>query len=100
MKKIGYVLSGGGARGFADLGVLKMLEEIGIRPYAIAGTSVGAVIGALYASGKTAEEILQLMKANKYFGWSNISWLKKGLFSMDVLSKLLNDTIGQNDFTL
>lgn len=99
MKKIGYVLSGGGARGFAHLGVLKLLEEIGIRPYAIAGTSVGAVIGALYASGKTAEEILQLMKANKYFGWGNIAWLKKGLFSMDVLSKLLNDTIGQNDFT-
>ena len=54
MKKIGYVLSGGGARGFAHLGVLKLLEEIAIRPYAIAGTSVGAVVGALYASGKTA----------------------------------------------
>lgn len=77
---------------------MKLLEEIGIKPYAIAGTSVGAVIGALYASGKTAEEILQLMKTNKYFGWSNIAWLEKGLFSMNVLRKLLNDTIGRNDF--
>ena len=56
MKRIGYVLSGEGARGFAHLGVLKLLQEIGIRPYAIAGTSVGTVVGALYASGKTAEE--------------------------------------------
>jgi NTE family protein len=98
MKKIGYALSGGGARGFAHLGVLKMLDEIGIKPYAISGTSVGAVIGALYASGKTVEDIMELMTANKYFGWGNISWLKKGLFSMDVLSRLLKDTIGQNDF--
>lgn len=98
MNKIGYVLSGGGARGFAHLGVLKLLEELHIKPYAIAGTSAGAIAGALYAAGKSPEEILELMKNNIFFGWSNIAWRKKGFFSMQVLEKLLKDIIGKNDF--
>ncbi|MES1218459.1 MAG: patatin-like phospholipase family protein, partial [Bacteroidota bacterium] len=98
MEKIGYVLSGGGVRGFAHLGVLKLLEELEIKPYAIAGTSAGANTGALYASGKTAEEILKLMKSNDYFGWSNLLWRKKGFFSMNVLKKLLKNSIGENNF--
>lgn len=97
-KKIGYVLSGGGARGFAHLGVIKLLEELGIKPYAIAGTSAGAITGALYAAGKSPDEILQLMKRNNYFGWSNILWRSKGFFSMTLMYKLLADAIGKNDF--
>jgi NTE family protein len=98
MNKIGYVLSGGGARGFAHLGVLKLLEELGIKPYAIAGTSAGAIAGALYAAGKKPEEILQMMKNNKYFGWSNIAWNKEGIFSMDVLEEMLKEVIPNNNF--
>jgi len=98
MQKIGYVLSGGGARGFAHLGVIKLLEEIGIKPYAIAGASVGAVMGALYASGKNSAEVLDILKNNKFFSWSNLSVLKKGFFSMDVLKKILQDNIKKNDF--
>ena len=49
--KVGLVLSGGAARGLAHIGVLKALEEQGVRIDAIAGTSMGAVIGGLYASG-------------------------------------------------
>lgn len=71
MKKFGYVFSGGGVRGFAHLGLIKLLEELGIKPYAIAGTSAGAVIGALYAAGKTLLEILQIMKNNNYFRLNN-----------------------------
>ena len=97
MKKIGYVLSGGGARGFAHLGVIKLLEEIGFRPFALAGTSVGAVAGALYAAGKKPEEILELMK-KRYLAWRNISWKAGGFFSMDVLKKILEDAIGENNF--
>lgn len=98
MKKIGYVFSGGGARGFAHLGVLKLLEELAIRPYAIAGTSAGAIAGALYAAGKKSKDILELMKKNTYFGWNNIAWRKKGFFTMEALSKLLKDAIPKNDF--
>ena len=55
--KIGLVLSGGAARGLAHVGVLKALEEQGIRVDAIAGTSMGAVIGGLYASGYKIDEL-------------------------------------------
>ncbi len=53
----GIALGGGGARGFAHIGVLKILEAEGIQPCLIAGTSMGAVIAALYASGMSAREI-------------------------------------------
>lgn len=58
--KIGLVLSGGAARGLAHVGVLKALEEQGIRIDAIAGTSMGAVIGGLYASGYKIDELEKL----------------------------------------
>jgi NTE family protein len=59
--RIGLVLSGGGARGVAHIGVLKVLEEQRIPIDAIAGTSMGAVVGGLYASGLTAKEIEGIM---------------------------------------
>jgi NTE family protein len=55
--RIGLVLSGGGARGLAHVGVLKVLEEQHIRIDAVAGTSMGAIVGGLYASGMSADEI-------------------------------------------
>lgn len=60
--RIGLVLSGGGARGLAHVGVLQALEEQHIPVDAIAGTSMGAVVGGLYASGKTAAEIDKFMR--------------------------------------
>lgn len=59
-KGLGYALSGGGARGYAHIGILKVLEENGIYPDYITGTSIGAIIGGLYAQGYTADEIGQL----------------------------------------
>ncbi|WP_263147547.1 patatin-like phospholipase family protein [Pseudomonas sp. RIT-PI-AD] len=58
--KIGLVLSGGAARGLAHIGVLKALEEQGVRIDAIAGTSMGAVVGGLYASGYRVDELEKL----------------------------------------
>ncbi|WP_339845995.1 patatin-like phospholipase family protein [Dokdonia sp. Asnod3-C12] len=55
--KVGLVLSGGGAKGFAHIGVLKVIEEAGVRIDYIAGTSMGAIVGGLYASGYNAAEI-------------------------------------------
>ncbi|MBP7118280.1 MAG: patatin-like phospholipase family protein, partial [Candidatus Cloacimonetes bacterium] len=59
-KGVGYALSGGGARGFAHIGVLKVLEEEGLKPDYISGTSIGAIIGALYAMGYNAAQIESL----------------------------------------
>ena len=61
--KIGLVLSGGGAKGFAHIGVLKVLEKAGVRIDYVGGTSMGAILGALYASGYTAHEIDSIAKA-------------------------------------
>jgi len=61
--RIGLVLSGGGARGLAHVGVLKVLDELHVPVDAIAGTSMGAVIGGLYASGMTAAEIDALVRS-------------------------------------
>ena len=55
--EIALALGGGGVRGSAHIGVLKSLEEAGIKVKAISGTSVGAMVGALYASGCTPQEI-------------------------------------------
>ena len=60
-KKIGLALGGGGARGLAHIHVLETLDELGIRPHAIAGTSIGAVLGALYASGLSGVKIRDLV---------------------------------------
>lgn len=58
--KIGLVLGGGAARGFAHVGVIKMLESQGLRPDLIVGTSAGSVVGALYASGYTGFDLQRI----------------------------------------
>src|SRR5512145_3292112 len=55
--KVVLVLSGGGARGSAHIGVIKVLEELHVRPDMIVGTSMGSIIGGLYAAGWSIEEI-------------------------------------------
>ena len=64
--KIGLVLSGGGAKGFAHIGVLKVLEEAGIKIDYIGGTSMGAVVGGLYASGYNASQIDSIFQATNF----------------------------------
>ena len=59
-KKIGLVLGGGGAKGAATIGALKIIEQSGVQVDYVAGTSIGAVIGALYCAGYTADELSQL----------------------------------------
>ena len=67
--RVGLVLSGGGARGAAHVGVLKVIDELHIPIDVIAGTSMGSIIGGLYASGMTAEEIEKALAA---VDWSDV----------------------------
>jgi len=69
-KKIGLALSGGGARGFAHIGVLKVLVESGIPIDMIAGTSAGSIIGGAFAAGMTIDEILAMAAK---VGWTNMT---------------------------
>ncbi len=61
--KVGLVLSGGGAKGFAHIGVLKVLEEAGVQIDYIGGTSMGAVVGGLYSSGYSANDIDSIIRS-------------------------------------
>jgi NTE family protein len=65
-KKVGLVLSGGGAKGFAHIGVLKVLEEEGVEISYIGGTSMGAIVGGLYASGYTASQIDSIFRTTDF----------------------------------
>ncbi|MBU1699260.1 MAG: patatin-like phospholipase family protein [Candidatus Eisenbacteria bacterium] len=65
-QKIGLVLSGGGARGFAHIGTLKMLDSLQIHVDVIAGTSMGGILGALYAIGYTGREIEEMVCATDW----------------------------------
>ena len=65
-KKIGLVLSGGGAKGLAHIGALKVIEEAGVKIDYIGGTSMGAIIGALYASGYSADQLDSMFRATNF----------------------------------
>jgi NTE family protein len=79
--RVGVALGGGGARGLAHILMLEVLDELKIRPYRIAGTSIGAVIGSLYASGMTAQKIKRLV--DDLTVSEDESWLSS-LFEEDV----------------
>ena len=66
--KIGVVLSGGGAKGLAHIGALKVIEESGVKVDYIGGTSMGAIVGALYASGYSAKELDSIFKVTDFAG--------------------------------
>jgi NTE family protein len=80
--RVGLALSGGGARGFAHVGVLRALEEAGLRVDCVAGTSMGAVVGAFYASGYSAARIERVLRgidwARVFSGRSDRSLLPAG----------------------
>ncbi|MFC2159597.1 patatin-like phospholipase family protein [Actinomycetota bacterium] len=77
-KKVGIALSGGAARGLAHIGVLEVLEELGVEPVAISGTSMGSIIGSFYCSGISLDEM------EKYVG--SMDWKSFLLFSDLALS--------------
>ena len=94
MKKIGLALGGGAILGAAHIGVLKALEERDIKPSIISGTSIGALVGSLYAFGKSWEEIKDLALRLKWMDVTQISLSTYGLLSLDKIDKLLKKEIG------
>lgn len=68
-QKVGLVMSGGGARGLAHIGVIKVLEENNIPIDYVAGTSMGAIVAALYSMGYTPDEMIAIMKTDDFQRW-------------------------------
>lgn len=95
MNNIGIVLSGGGARGAAHIGVLQALNENGIYPSYLAGASAGTLIASLYCSGYTPKEILELSKEKEFLKIFSIGFLNKDLSSMTRLQNFLTHHIPQ-----
>jgi len=79
VQKVGLVLSGGGARGLAHVGAIKALEDNNIPIDYISGTSVGAIVGALYASGYTVDQMMQLFLSEDHV-WYYVIQSKKMVF--------------------
>ena len=65
--KIGLSLAGGGAKGFAHVGVLKVLDSLGIKVDYVSGTSMGAIVGGLYASGYTGKDIEKIVMETDFY---------------------------------
>lgn len=102
-RKVALVLSGGGARAFAHVGVLQVLEERGIEVDLVAGTSMGAILGALHAAGYDAQEIRDLASSLTWRDMIDLS-LQTGVLKGDKLRQFLAErlprTFGDLDIPL
>lgn len=95
---IGLVLSGGGARGFAHLGLIQALNDTGIFPDIISGTSAGALAGVLYADGYTPKEILHMMNTGSRFDFMRPALPREGLLQIGGIIKILKSGLRAKTF--
>ncbi len=96
---IGVVLSGGGVRGVAHLGLLQVLEEVGIEPIAFSGTSAGALVGALRAAGHSISTILDFFKTTSIFNIGNFVTRKPGFIDSDKFIPVMKEFLPDDDFS-
>ena len=94
--RIGLALGGGAARGFAHVGVIQVLEEAGLHPHYVAGTSAGSLVAALYASGKSPQElrrVAETMEEAEITDWM-LPLLNRGALRGEALAKYVNTQVG------
>src|SRR6185436_12149580 len=96
--KTGLVLSGGGARGISHLGVIKALEEFGVKIDYLAGTSAGSLVGALYSYGYKPDQIIEFIEKTKLFSALKFAWTWTGLLSLESLHEVLIKYLPINNF--
>ena len=92
--RIGLALGGGAARGFAHIGVIQVLEESGIRPDFVVGTSAGSLVAALYASGKNGAELGALADSMDETAFTDWSFPGRGLIRGEALAKYVRERTG------
>lgn len=92
--KVALALGGGGLRGFAHVGALRALEEAGMHPDIVVGTSAGSVVGAAYASGMSVEQIQRAALGVKVSSLLDFTWQAGGFIRGDKLANWANALIG------
>lgn len=100
--KIGLALGGGAARGLAHIGVIKILERENIPIDLIAGTSMGALVGALYAQGRTSEELEEIATGanqRKITSLLDLTFPRSGLISGNKITQFIKELFGELDFS-
>jgi len=98
LHNLGLALSGGGAKGFAHLGVIKALEEKGFYPDIISGTSAGAFAGVLYADGNDPEEILTFFGKKAFKDFAEITLPQTGIFKANRFKEFLKKHLKARTF--
>lgn len=97
-KAIGLVLSGGGVRGMAHIGVIKAMNAFGIEANVVSGSSAGALVGALYASGKSTDEMLGFFKETPIFKYNFLTMAKAGIIDTDKYIKIFKTYFPEDSF--
>lgn len=92
--RIGLALGGGAARGFAHIGVIQVLEEAGIRPDLVVGTSAGSLVAAMYASGKSGAELARIALAMDESAITDWSFPGRGLIRGEALARYVREQTG------
>ena len=96
--KTGVAMSGGGIKGMCHAGVLKALEEAGIKPDIISGVSAGAIVGALYADGKSPDEIKKIFEQIEFRKMTKLQKPDGGIFSISPFEKFLRTKLKAQTF--
>ena len=97
-KEIALVLSGGGVKGYAHIGLIKALEEEGIFPSIVSGTSFGAIVGAYYCASFTADEIFSILKKAKFIDPLSVTLKKAGIINIEKLTEFYAKDFPENNF--
>ena len=95
--RIGLALGGGAARGFAHIGVIQALEESGIAPDLVVGTSAGSLVAALFASGKSGRELATIADAMDETAFADWSYPGRGLIRGEALARFVRDKTDRRD---
>jgi NTE family protein len=95
---IGLVLSGGGFRGAAHVGVIKAMQDAGLKADIVSGVSAGALVGAFYAAGLSCERMLDIFTKPRLFSLAHYSYKKPGLLDTDKFAQYLEEYISQDRY--
>jgi NTE family protein len=97
-KRVGLALGGGGARGMAHVGVIRVLEREGIPIDCIAGTSAGSLVGASYAAGIRDQRLLEMALHLRWRDIARLVWPRQGFVSFERMESFLVRTVGDRTF--